>query len=96
MNEASFNPFNPKGESYDQPLGRFRMRAYYYRVITLGLLVLALMLSGILIEVLRMPSVKMMGVQILSTGVATGVGQLPLQSSELGLKMIQQGEKNDG
>ncbi len=64
---------------YDDPIGSFRVKAYRYRVMTFCFLGIALFLGLYFVILVQKPREKVLAVQVLSTGAATGVAYLEKQ-----------------
>jgi hypothetical protein len=83
-----FTPFSRPGQSYDLPIGAWRLKAFFYRLLTLIFLGIAVLLTLVFLMLAQMPREKVFAVQVLNTGFSTGYSRLPLGSSNL-LKNIK-------
>jgi hypothetical protein len=83
-------PFSRPGQTYDLPIGNWRVKAFFYRVLTFVFLGIAFLLALFFLMLCEMPREQVFAVQVLNTGFSMGISRLPLGSSDL----LEQSKKN--
>jgi hypothetical protein len=78
-----FSAFSLVGQDYDNQIGTWRVKAYRYRSLTFLFMLIAMILSIYFVMLTQEPRGKVMAVQMLHTGVSTGVSSLPSGSLSL-------------
>ena len=88
QNHDFFTPFSEPNQEYDAQIGLFRLKAYRYRLMTFIFILLSIFLSLYFLQLSEKPREKVIAVQVLNTGVSTGVVRLPLGP----LTLLEKGE----
>ena len=92
-----FTPFSGVGQMYDLPIGKWRLKAYQYRVLTFVFLGVGFLLSLYFLLLSQMPREQVFAVQVLNTGFSTGVTELSIgsYSSSNSFKILKTDKTDD-